>query len=153
MALDPRCVAAGKYPAAFSWEIDMNKAVLAGVVCAAFATGAMAQTAASRFITLQSGDMLSSNVTGLDVYDDGNHAIGKIQDVAFDSSKAMKGYILSVGGFLGVGKHYVAVDPEAVKVKWDDKDKKWHANMTATKDELKAAPQFKYEGAWNGSKS
>ena len=63
------------------------------------------------FINLQNSDMLSSNVVGLDIYNQQNNDIGKIQDVAFDSSKKITGYILSVGEFLGMGTHYVAVDP------------------------------------------
>ena len=55
------------------------------------------------FINLQNSDMLSSNVVGLDIYNQQNNDIGKIQDVAFDSSKKITGYILSVGGFLGMG--------------------------------------------------
>ena len=66
----------------------------------------------THFQTLQPSDMLSSNVVGVDVYDNANHDIGTIKDVAFDGSKAMKGYIVSVGGFLGMGTHYVAVDAE-----------------------------------------
>ena len=97
--------------------------------------------------------MLSSNVVGVDVYDNANHDLGSIKDVAFDSTKTVKGYILSVGGFLGMGTHYVAVDADSVKIKYDPSDKKWHANMNATKDELKNAPEFKYEGEWNASKS
>ena len=65
----------------------------------------------------------------------------------------IKGYILSVGGFLGMGERYVAVDPSSVAVKYDDNDKKWHANMNATSDQLKTAPEFKYSGRWNSSKS
>ena len=126
------------------------------VVAAATIVGsgvAFAALAEPQFVTLQHSDMLSSNVVGLDVYDTSNNDIGKIQDVAFDSSKAVKGYVLSVGGFLGMGSRYVVVDTDSVKVKYDMADKKWHANMNATKDQLKAAPEFKYEGIWNASKS
>lgn len=130
----------------------MRNTVLIAVSLAAFAGVAAAQTA-NHFVSLPSEAMLSSNVTGLDVYDNSNNDIGKIQDVAFDSSKVVKAYILSVGGFLGMGTHYVSVEPDAVKIKYDDNDKKWHANMNATKDELKAAPEFKYEGRWNASKT
>jgi hypothetical protein len=131
----------------------MRKTVLAAVALSALTGAALAQVSAPHFVTLQSADMLSSNVIGVDVYDTSNNDIGKIQDVAFDSAKAVKGYILSVGGFLGMGTHYVAVDQDAVKIKYDTTDKKWHANMSATKDELKAAPEFKYEGQWTASKS
>jgi sporulation protein YlmC with PRC-barrel domain len=105
------------------------------------------------FITLQNDDMLSSNVVGLDIYNDQNSDIGKIQDIAFDSSKKVAGYILSVGGFLGMGTRYVAVDPDAVKVTYDTSNKVWRATMNATKDQLKSAPEFKYGGQWNASRS
>ncbi|HEY1453443.1 MAG TPA: PRC-barrel domain-containing protein [Roseiarcus sp.] len=105
------------------------------------------------FITVQNTDALSSNVVGLDVYNDQNNTIGKIQDIAFNESKQMTGYILSVGGFLGMGTHYVAVDPNAVMVQYDAAKKTWRATMNATKDELKSAPEFKYSGQWTASRS
>jgi sporulation protein YlmC with PRC-barrel domain len=131
----------------------MRKAAVFAVALGAVTGVALAQTAVSHFVSVQSGDMLSSNVVGLHVYDTANTNIGNVQDIAFDSSKAVKAYVLSVGGFLGMGKHYVAVDPDAVKIQYDANYKKWHANMNATKDELKAAPEFKYEGQWNANKS
>jgi sporulation protein YlmC with PRC-barrel domain len=105
------------------------------------------------FIKVQNTDMLSSNVVGLDVYNGQNNNIGKIQDIAFDTSKQMTGYILSVGGFLGMGTHYVAVDPNAVMVQYDANNKTWRATMNATKDQLKSAPEFKYSGQWTASRS
>lgn len=131
----------------------MRKTILIATALAALTGVSVAQTAAPHFVSLRNGDMLSSNIVGVDIYDTSKNDIGKIQDVAVDSSKTVKAYIVSVGGFLGVGTHYVAVDPESVKIKYDREDKKWHANMNATKDEIKAAPEFKYEGEWNASKS
>ena len=52
--------------------------------------------------------------------------------------------MIGVGGFLGVGEHYVAVAPSSVNVKYDEKNNKWLATMNTTKDALKAAPEFKY---------
>lgn len=105
------------------------------------------------FIKVQNTDMLSSNVVGLDIYNGQNNSIGKIQDIAFNASKQMTGYILSVGGFLGMGTHYVAVDPNAVMVQYDAANKTWRATMNATKDQLKSAPEFKYSGQWTASRS
>ena len=105
------------------------------------------------FIQVQSADMLSSNVVGLDVHNGQNDNIGKIADIAFDPSKKLTGYILSVGGFLGMGTHYVAVNPDAVMVSYDAQNKVWKATMNATKDELKSAPEFKYGGQWTASRS
>jgi len=105
------------------------------------------------FVKVQNSDMLSSNVVGLDVYNGQNNNIGKIQDIAFNASKQMTGYILSVGGFLGMGTHYVAVDPNAVMVQYDAGHNTWRATMNATKEQLKAAPEFKYSGQWTASRS
>jgi sulfite reductase beta subunit-like hemoprotein len=78
-------------------------------------------------------DTLSSNVVGLDIYNSQNDKIGKIQDIAFDASKQLTGYILSVGGFLGMGTHYVAVNPSSLNVSYDASYKVWRATMNATK--------------------
>ena len=105
------------------------------------------------FIKVNNDDMLTSNVVGLDIYNGQNNNIGKIQDVVFDKADKVTGYILSVGGFLGMGTHYVAVDPGAVSITYDGANKTWRASMNATKDQLKSAPEFKYGGQWSASRS
>ena len=62
-------------------------------------------------------------------------------------------YIISVGGFLGMGTHYVAVNPADIRVSYNATDKKWRATMDTNSDKLKEAPEFKYNGRWNASKS
>jgi sporulation protein YlmC with PRC-barrel domain len=105
------------------------------------------------FAQIQNTNMLSSNVVGLDIYNGQNDKIGKIQDIAFDESKQLTGYILSVGGFLGMGTHYVAVNPSSLNIAYDAQNRVWRASMNATKDQLKAAPEFKYGGQWTASRS
>jgi hypothetical protein len=95
------------------------------------------------FTSLPAKDELSSKVVGLDVYNSANQNIGTIKDVAYNGT-SVNGYVIGVGGFLGMGDHYVAVRPSAVKLSYDAKDKKWHASMDANADQLKAAPEFKY---------
>ena len=56
------------------------------------------------------------------------------------SAAHAEAYIVSVGGFLGMGEHYVAVNPADIKVSYNGADKKWHATMNATADQLKSAP-------------
>jgi hypothetical protein len=89
----------------------------------------------------------------LDIYNGQNDKIGKIQDIAFDASKAINGYILSVGGFLGMGTRYVAVNPSSLNIAYDAQNKVWRASMNATKDQLKSAPEFKYGGQWTASRN
>jgi PRC-barrel domain len=105
------------------------------------------------FISVPDNAMLSENVVGLDVYNGQNNDIGKIHDVIMGANQSVTGYILSVGGFLGMGTHYVAVDPGAVAITYDAGNKTWRAAMNATKDQLKSAPEFKYGGRWTASRS
>lgn len=100
---------------------------------------------------MPSTDELSSKLVGLDIYNRDNKDIGKITDIALNSNGGTAAYIVSVGGFLGIGEHYVAVNPAALNVTY--KDNKWHADMNATVDQLKSAPEFKYTGRWSSSKT
>jgi hypothetical protein len=99
--------------------------------------------ASGMFATVPSQDELSSQVVGLDVYNNANQNVGKIKDVAFDQS-GVRAYIVAVGGVLGVGDHYVAVSPSAIRISYDSNNKKWHAAMNANADQLKAAPEYRY---------
>jgi sporulation protein YlmC with PRC-barrel domain len=107
------------------------------------AANGQSASASGMFVNVPAQEELSSNVVGLDVYNSANENIGKIKDVAFDAN-GVKAYILSVGGVAGVGSHYVAVDPSAVKISYDSNAKKWHAAMNSSADQLKSAPEYKY---------
>jgi hypothetical protein len=106
-------------------------------------TGESAKNTGSTFTSVPASDELSSKVVGLDVYNNDHQNIGTIKDVAYNGT-TVSGYILGVGGFLGMGDHYVAVRPSAVKLGYDSKDSKWHATMDANAGQLKSAPEYKY---------
>lgn len=97
---------------------------------------------------VSSTSVLSSNLVGLNVHNAANETVGEIKDLVLGTGNTLTGVILSVGGFLGLGEHYVVVDPSSLAVTYNDADKKWQASIAATADELKAAPAFKYEGKW-----
>lgn len=99
--------------------------------------------AGGTFTTIPGSDMLGSKVIGMDVHNNANQDIGTIKDVAY-ANGGVKAYIVGVGGFLGMGDHYVAVNPAAVHMSYDAGNKTWHATMNTTADQLKAAPEFKY---------
>jgi hypothetical protein len=109
--------------------------------------------AGNAFVSVPNNDELSSKVVGLDIYNTSNQDIGQIKDIAMGQNGRSQAYIVSVGGFLGMGEHYVAVSPSAVKVSYNGSGKKWHASMNASADQLKAAPEFKYAGRWDASKT
>ena len=131
----------------------MRKLTFALIASSALISGsAMAQTAVpapgAKVMAVPQDATLSYNLIGLNVYDGANANVGEIKDLVIEKGM-LAGYILSVGGFLGMGEHYVAVSPSTIGLAYNDPDKKWKATINATKDELKAAPQFEYKGKFN----
>src|SRR6201985_276458 len=99
--------------------------------------------AEAKFSTVSKDEMFTSKLKGLSVVNQKDETVGDISDLAIKNHQ-VDALILSVGGFLGVGEHYVAVSPSSVNVRYDNKNDKWLASMNTTKDALKAAPEFKY---------
>ncbi len=75
----------------------------------------MAPAASSTTNASYQGDWRTSKLVGLNVYNDQNESIGTINDLLTDKSGNIKGIVLGVGGFLGVGEHLVAVAFDQVK--------------------------------------
>jgi hypothetical protein len=129
----------------------MKKTVLIAASLALLASPAFAQDsktvgvapADAKFSTVSKDEMFSSKLKGLNVYNQKDESIGEISDLAIKNHQ-IDALILSVGGFLGMGEHYVAVSPSSVDVRYDSKDNKWRATMNTTKEALKEAPEFKY---------
>jgi sporulation protein YlmC with PRC-barrel domain len=132
------------------------------------------------------GNWRGSKLVGLSVYNDANESLGSINDLLMDKSGNIKGVVIGVGGFLGVGEHLVAMPFDKVKFVNEPivytgtagagggaggaggarpgsstttgaantapaatpaKPNPWypdHAVISATKDQLKAMPEFKY---------
>ncbi len=130
----------------------MRKAIFGALLLSAVAAPAFAQSVMSatapHFVSVSQSSVLSSNLVGLNVTNAGGQTIGEIKDVVLAADKSIEGVVVSVGGFLGMGEHYVVVDPAAVAVSYDTNNKKWLAKMNATAEQLKAAPAFTYEGKW-----
>ena len=81
----------------------------------------------------------TSKVVGSSVLNEANETIGTIDDLIVTSTDQVPYAVLSVGGFLGMDKHYVVVPASALSVV----DK--HMLLRgATKDTLKALPSFQY---------
>jgi len=128
----------------------MKKLALITASLALLATPVLAQStvttgnapAEAKFSTVSKEEMFSSKLKGLNITNQKDETIGEISDLAIKNNQ-VDALILSVGGFLGMGEHYVAVSPASVKVSLN-KDNKWVATMNTTKEALKAAPEFKY---------
>jgi sporulation protein YlmC with PRC-barrel domain/DNA-binding transcriptional regulator YdaS (Cro superfamily) len=139
-------------PDSFTEVADVNDSGNSGSTPSTTGT-VNSNNASGAFVSVPQADELSSKVIGLDIYNNDNKDIGQIKDIALNPNGRSQAYIVSVGGFLGMGEHYVAVNPQAVKVTYNDQDKKWHATMNATADQLKSAPEFKYAGRWQSNRT
>jgi len=156
----------------------LGTALLTG---SAFAENATTDRSNVNTAVHKDGQFRSSKLIGVNVYNNNNEKIGDIQELIVDNSGKVDNVVLGVGGFLGMGEHYVAVPMEKLKFVNEpvrtsststapaDKstvgantttaeanranraeraaDEKWypdHAIYNATKDQLKAMPQFRY---------
>ena len=77
------------------------------------------------------------------VYDPQNSRIGDVDDVLMSPDGRVNALVIGVGGFLGIGEKHVVVPFNVVKA--ENKDNKVTLVMNSSKDELKAAPGFKYD--------
>ena len=82
----------------------------------------------------------TSKVVGSSVYNDARDDIGKVDDVIIPRGGGAPVAIISVGGFLGMGSHYVAVPLSDLHLAQNDR---WTL-ARATKEYLKTLPPFSY---------
>jgi len=111
-------------------------------------TAAHAQTGPAT-ATIDPMDMLASNLVGLEIHNAANQDVGEIVDVVMGTSNNVKGYIVSVGGFLGVGTKYVVLAASAVTISYNETESAWKATMEVTKDQLGALPEYEYDGKFD----
>jgi sporulation protein YlmC with PRC-barrel domain len=102
---------------------------------------------APKFIEIDNDALLSSRLIGLNVQNADGEDLGKIEDVALESGQLV-GVVLSVGKISGDSQRYIAVDPSSISIKYTEGDNTWRATLNAKIDQLKAAPEFRYEGKW-----
>jgi sporulation protein YlmC with PRC-barrel domain len=78
-------------------------------------------------------------VLGKKVFNDNGETVGKIDDIIVSPDKAVSYAIVGAGGFLGVGRHDVAIPVNQLK-----EDGGRFILAGATKDAIKAMPEFEY---------
>jgi PRC-barrel domain len=81
----------------------------------------------------------ASKVIGSPVYNESRDAIGTIDDLIVSPKDNVTYAILSVGGFLGLGTHLIAVPFARLQVAGTQM-----RLPGATRDSLKALPEFRY---------
>jgi sporulation protein YlmC with PRC-barrel domain len=111
-------------------------------------TIAQAQVAGSTVVGTAAADLrevtlgwsANRQVLGQAVFNDKNERIGAVDDIVIAPDKAISYAIIGAGGFLGVGRHDVAI-PVSQLTQVDGK----FVLAGATKEALKAMPSFEYK--------
>jgi sporulation protein YlmC with PRC-barrel domain len=125
-------------------------------------TAALAQTQTAS----DKGQWQASKLIHMNVYNAQNEKIGDIKELMLDKNGKVSTVAIGVGGFLGMGERDVAVKFDQLKWSNDppksassaagtttgsaqsqaNRDRNYpdHAVLDATKDQLKAMPQFDY---------
>jgi hypothetical protein len=96
------------------------------------------------FVAETGDDIMSSRLVGARVVNGTSEAIGEVADLMLSAKGELRAVVLSVGGVMGVGARYVAVAPSALRI-IRNPDKSIKVVLEASRDQLTASPEFKYE--------
>jgi sporulation protein YlmC with PRC-barrel domain len=138
-----------------SMSLIMRKETLRGVAIMGFAAtlssfcagDLRAQVAGSTTIGASQKEMklvalgwsAKKKILGKAVYNDKNEKIGTVDDIIIAPDRAVAFAIIGVGGFVGIGKHDVAIPVNQIR---EEKDRL--VLPGATNEALKALPEFQY---------
>jgi len=87
--------------------------------------------------TVLASSLIGAKVTGAD-----GEGTAEISDVIVKTDGTIDGVVVSVGGFLGLGAHSVAVKWDKIQLQ-PQPDGKTKLSLSASRDDLKAAAKFK----------
>jgi hypothetical protein len=108
--------------------------------------GDQAKNGKPQMVAEQTPDQfLASKFEGTDVVGDDDKKIGDVSDVLFDKDGKIQAYVISVGGFLGVGAKHIALAPSSFEVVAGDtsKGEADKLKLSMNKDQLTQAQDFK----------
>lgn len=114
-------------------------ALFSGVAAAQAVGTSTIGVAVEQMDQVLNGYSAKKDLIGKKVENDKNQNIGKIEDIVVTQNERVSAAIIGVGGFVGVGKHNVAIPMEQLKV-----DGKRLVLAGATKETLKSMPKFEY---------
>jgi len=101
----------------------------------------------AKFIASQKPDQfLASKFKGTNVLGPDNQKVGDVSDMLFDKDGKIEAYVISVGGFLGMGSKEVALAPSAFQIIPGDSSSATNSSpklkISMNKDQLKEAANF-----------
>ena len=95
-------------------------------------------------------DLSADNLIGRTVYSSTDENIGEVGDVLLTSDNKVEGFVLDVGGFLGMGEKQVAISPENLDIR-ADADGELTVFTPFTKDQLEAQKEYSKE-SWDAER-
>ncbi|MDI3468557.1 MAG: hypothetical protein OJF62_000620 [Pseudolabrys sp.] len=106
-------------------------------------SGMQQNASADHVITSQQPDQwLASKFKGTTVLGPDNKSIGDVSDILFDKDGKIEAYVVSVGGFLGMGAKDVALAPASFEVVPGTNNASPKLKLSMSKDQLKEAQNF-----------
>lgn len=111
------------------------------------ATPAQPSSDKADFVTSQKPDQwLATKFKGTEVLGTDNQKIGDVSDILFDKSGSIQAYVISVGGFLGMGAKEVALAPKSFDVVPGQNGAAPKLKISMSKEQLTEAQNFaRYE--------
>jgi len=103
-------------------------------------TSGSASSSASSITAQKPDQLLVSNLKGVDVMGSDDKKVGDISDLLFTKDGKVEAYLVSVGGFLGVGAKEIALTPNQIQLSQENGS--WKAKVSMNKDQLAQAPNF-----------
>jgi sporulation protein YlmC with PRC-barrel domain len=92
----------------------------------------------------QADEMRASKLIGTKVVNAANETIGDVNEVVLAKDGKVAAVVIGVGGFLGMGEREVAMGFDSVRMSRDSSNN-LVLTVNATKDGLKAAPEWRWD--------
>jgi hypothetical protein len=97
-----------------------------------------------QIVVQDSNTILAKDLIGQTVYAPDKAKIGSISDLILSKdAKAVDGFVIGVGGFLGIGEKTVALKMDRLQMSQNPEGGGLMLTMDANKEELKNTPTFK----------
>jgi sporulation protein YlmC with PRC-barrel domain len=92
----------------------------------------------------QADEMRASKLIGTKVVNTANETIGDVNEIVLGKDGKVAAVIIGVGGLLGMGEREVAMNFDSIRMSRDSNNN-LVLTVNATKDALKAAPEWRWD--------
>lgn len=94
------------------------------------------------YTTAKAEELTAEMLTGTSVYGPKNQEMGEVEKVLLSNDGSVEQLVLDIGGFLGLGEHRIAVDPEEVNIVREDGGNDVRVYVDSNEEALTAQPEY-----------